>query len=171
MGSRGSGSTTARATLVRAPLLAAAAIVLALATTACGPPADPLAPPEVVYGEDVCDHCGMILSEERFAAATIVEIDGRSEPRLFDDIGDMFAYHAANGDLVVQRWYVHDHDSVAWIDGATAHYVRAEGIRTPMGSGLAAFGDAERAAAFATEVGGEALMFEALVGAMRTHRP
>ena len=152
----------ARMGLARALAIAATAAALVAATAACGPPPDPLAPPEVVYGEDVCDHCGMILSEERFAAATIVEIDGQVEPRLFDDIGDMVAYHAANGDLVVRRWYVHDHDSVAWIDAATAHYVRAEGIRTPMGSGLAAFGDAARAKAFAAEAGGAALAFDDL---------
>lgn len=151
-----------RARAIRVVATVAAVAVASFATTACGPPADPLAPPAIVYGEDVCDQCGMILSEERFAAATIVEVDGRIEPRLFDDIGDMFAYHAAHADLAVQRWYVHDHDSVAWLDATTAHYVRAAGIRSPMGSGLAAFGDGGRAAAFAGEVGGEALTFDDL---------
>lgn len=145
--------------------LAVVAGALALALAGCGEPADPLAPPEIVYGEDVCDACGMILSDERFAAATIVDGDAGPEPRRFDDIGDMFSYHRDHDDLVVRRWYVHDLDSLAWLDGATAHFVRGEGIRSPMGSGLAAFATAERAAAYAAEVGATVVSFDDLRGA------
>ena len=147
-----------------ARLAVAAAAALALALAGCGEPADPLAPPDIVYGEDVCDACGMILSDERFAAATIVDGDDGPEPRRFDDIGDMFSYHRGHGDLVVHRWYVHDLDSQSWLDATTAHFVRGEGIRSPMGSGLAAFATAERAAAYAAEVGATVVSFDDLRG-------
>ena len=49
---------------------------------------DPSEPPEVHYGEDVCDACNMIISEPRFAAAYYTE-DGAV--RRFDDIGDMWS--------------------------------------------------------------------------------
>lgn len=158
-------SGRARTAASRSLAALAAALGLALAGGACGKPADPLAPPAIVYGEDVCDECGMILSDERFAAATVVDGAAGPEPRRFDDIGDMFSYHRGHGDLVVRRWYVHDLDSLAWLDAETAHFVRGEGIRSPMGSGLAAFATAERAAAYAAEVGGAVVPFDELRGA------
>lgn len=150
--------------------LTARAILLALllavvwALTGCGSEADPLAPPEIRYGEDICDACQMIISDPRFAAATLVEVDGATEPRRFDDIGDLLAYHREDPELVVRAWYVHDYDSEAWLDARRAHFVRAEGIRSPMGFGLAAFAEPERAEAFATEMEGEVLDFETLLG-------
>ncbi|MEO8084676.1 MAG: nitrous oxide reductase accessory protein NosL [Ardenticatenales bacterium] len=145
------------ATLLLSPLVLFAA---------CGPAADPLDPPAIVYGEDVCDACGMIVTDVRFAAATIVEVDGVLEPRRFDDIGDMLAYHAEHRTLSVRRWYVHDHASLAWIDALAAHYVRAAAIRSPMGHGLVAFAERDAADAFARTVSGTVASFEAL---RRTH--
>lgn len=139
-----------------------ALLALAALVAACGPAADTLAPPEIVYGEDVCDACGMIISDARFAAATIVEVDGAQEVRRFDDIGDMLAYHADHPEWTVRRWYVHDHASLAWIDALAAHYVQAAAIHSPMGHGLAAFADPDAAAAFAGTVGGTVASFDAL---------
>lgn len=152
----------------------AAACLIGSAATACGGASDPYAPPAIVYGEDVCDHCGMILSDERFACATIVDAGGRTEPRRFDDIGDMFAYHGGHPELAVAKWYVHDHDSLVWLDAKAAHFVRGTGVRSPMGSGIAAFAEAGRAAAFAAEVGGVVAAFDTLGGgsaAPATPRP
>ena len=120
---------------------------------ACGEPADELRPPDIVWGEDSCDECGMILSESRFAAASLVEDRGRVDPRLFDDIGDMLRYHAARPELTVRRWYVHDFETEAWLDAETAVFVRAADLRTPMASHLAAFADAAKAEAFAADQG------------------
>ena len=44
-------------------------LLLALALAACGGGADTTQPPEILYGQDVCDECDMIISEEKFAAA------------------------------------------------------------------------------------------------------
>jgi len=144
--------------------LAALGLVGGLFLATCGPALDPLAPPEIHYGEDVCDACQMIISDPRFAAATIVEIAGGSEPRIFDDIGDLVDSHAEDLETVVLAWYVHDYDSESWIDAREAHYVRAEAIRSPMAYGLAAFADPDRAEIFAVESQGETLDFETLLG-------
>src|SRR5262245_16948176 len=44
-------------------------------------------PPAIAYGRDECAHCGMIISDDRFAAALIVRDGAQSHPLLFDDIG------------------------------------------------------------------------------------
>ena len=57
--------------------------------TACGQDA-PAGPPTVRYGQDPCAGCGMIISDDRFAAAW-VDPAGEAAPRLFDDGGGMGA--------------------------------------------------------------------------------
>jgi nitrous oxide reductase accessory protein NosL len=143
--------------------LAALLLLLPLGLAACGPAPDPMAPPEIVYGEDVCDACGMIISEERFAAAAIVSGADGPTARKFDDIGDMLDYHARNPEVEILRWYVHDHDSLKWLDAMTASFVRSQQLGTPMGSGIAAFADAAAAEAKAQELGTEVLGFDALL--------
>jgi len=149
--------------LVLAPLLA---LATALSAVACGPQRDPLEPPEISYGEDICDACGMIISEPRFAAATIVRSgpSDEPEPRMFDDIGDMLRYHDEDARLEVLRWYVHDFDSTDWLPAEGAAFVLAppSELVTPMSSGIAAFADRARAEELAAEVDGAVLEFEAL---------
>lgn len=129
---------------------------------ACGPEADTLAPPTIHYGEDVCDACMMIISEERHAAATIVDVDGANEPRKFDDIGDLLDYHGRRPEMEVLAWYVHDYETVEWLDALSATYVVSEDLVTPMGHGIVAFADPARAESFAAEHAGEILDFDAL---------
>lgn len=135
-------------------------ILTVLLIAACSAPAiSPQTPPEIVYGEDVCDHCGMIINEERFAAGAVIETSaGRFEHRAFDDIGDMFAYaqalDAKAGDAQadgamprIVTYFVHDYQSLEWLDAHEAHFIVTEASRTPMGSGLVAFASLEDAEA------------------------
>jgi len=156
-----------RVTAVR--LVHSLALTASLVVVGCAPEAgDPLAPPEIHYGEDLCDQCGMAIDDPRYAAATLVDEAGQASPRRFDDIGDMVAYHAERPGLDVLRWYVHDFDTGEWLDATTAAFVRgpASAIPSPMGFGVIAFGDAAAARAEAEARGGEALGFDALRAAI-----
>jgi copper chaperone NosL len=117
---------------------AAATVIVA----ACAPANAEPTPPEIVYGQDVCDTCGMIISDPKFASALVLE-DGSALK--FDDLGDMFVHHMDHPNLKVRAWFVHDYASEQWIRGETAVYVAGESIRAPMNGGLIAF--AERASA------------------------
>lgn len=123
----------------------------------CTPAPSGPTPPEIVYGQDVCEACGMIISEARFAAATTFA-DGRALK--FDDIGDMLAYHASRPEVEVQAWFVHDQPTESWLAAEAATFVHASAIASPMGHGIAAFADPAEAEAYAAEIGGEALTFE-----------
>lgn len=104
-------------------------------------------PPDIRFGQDECVHCGMIISDDRCAAAAIVQIDGQRRYALFDDIGDLFEYERSQKDISVLSRYVRDYDSRQWIDAGQAQFVRIPGLATPMGSGLIAYadrGDAEK---------------------------
>ncbi|MDX1664754.1 MAG: nitrous oxide reductase accessory protein NosL [Candidatus Promineifilaceae bacterium] len=127
-------------------------IPLLLALVAC---ADSAAegPPEIRYGEDLCDDCHMIIDDPRFASAYVTE---EGEFRLFDDIGDMYRYADRTGDSVRAFW-VHDYHSEEWLESDSATFVYSPALLTPMGWGLAAFADRETAAAFQAEEGGDLL--------------
>jgi copper chaperone NosL len=125
--------------------------------SACTPQPSEPSPPEIIYGQDVCDACGMIISQARFAAAAALE---NGETLKFDDIGDMLHYQASHPDLEVAAWFVHDHPSETWLPAAEASYVVSPAIASPMGHALAAFADPAEAASFAVEVEGQVLTWE-----------
>jgi copper chaperone NosL len=135
-----------------------AMVLFFTALTACQSAVDLEQPPDIRYGEDVCDLCGMIISEARFAAGYITA-DG--ETRRFDDIGNMVAYHLETGEDVAVFW-VHDYETAEWLraDEATLAYVAD--LITPMGSGLVAFADPD-AAAQAIAGGGDLMDFPTLL--------
>jgi copper chaperone NosL len=134
--------------------------ILALALAACsGSAAAAPTPPNIHYGEDVCESCNMIISEERHAAAYLTP-DGHGH--VFDDIGDMLRAHLESQE-VVTAFFVHDYQDRAWIRAETAHFVLSDNLNTPMASGLAAFVSLEEARAMAAELQGQVLTFDELL--------
>lgn len=114
-------------------------------------------PPEIAYGRDMCDACGMIISEPQFASALLLN-DGKTLK--FDDAGEMFAYTQNHPELSVRVWFVHDYISRGWINGQTASYVVSSSLQTPMGTGVAAFSDRSSAQAHSDRLNGKVLEFE-----------
>ena len=134
-----------------------ACVVFVLLLTACAYQSGEPKPPEIAYGQEVCDSCGMLISEARFAAATLLE---NGETRKFDDLSEMFSYHMDHPDLTVRAWFVHDYESEGWIRGETAFYVLDEEIKSPMGHGMAAFENREKAEKMAAELGVKVYTFD-----------
>jgi nitrous oxide reductase accessory protein NosL len=109
-------------------------------------------PPNLRVGRDECIECGMLVAEDRFSSASIVERQGERSYVFFDDIGCMLDYeYEQQGQVRVVERYVHDHDTRAWVPGLEAVYVFADrdSLRTPMGSGIAACADRAAAEALA----------------------
>jgi copper chaperone NosL len=125
---------------------------------ACQPSVDLDEPPQIIYGQDVCDQCGMIINEQRFAAS-YVTVTG--DVRRFDDIGGMLTYdHEANEEVHI--YWVHDFNNEEWIDAGQAMFVLNRGLVTPMGWGVAAFSDMDGAEAYVAEHGGTIATFAEL---------
>lgn len=139
------------------------AVLLVLIFSACSSSNDFDEPPEIVYGEDTCDRCMMIINEARFATAYVTS-DG--ETRLFDDIGGMIRQDVELNEDVAVYW-VHDYESEEWLKAESAAYVKKEGLITPMGFGIVAFTSQDRAESWAEEEGGVVLTFADLLAAER----
>jgi copper chaperone NosL len=136
--------------------------LLALAPVACDG-GDELNPPEIIYGQQECDHCRMIISDERFAAACIVDRGGAEHAALvFDDINCLFDSEAEYPADRVLRRYVHDVNTRAWISAVESVFLLSDRLPTPMASGVAAAPSREALADLAQEHGGTLLDFAAI---------
>lgn len=131
--------------------------IFAILLAACSQSNSEPQPPDMAYGRDLCEACGMIISEAKFAAATVT-IDGK--PHKFDDAGEMFTFHTKHTELQVRAWFVHDYNSQKWIPAPTAFYVMSKEIQSPMGAGIAAFADKSTAETFAARFNVKVLTFD-----------
>ena len=129
-------------------VLIAAIVMVVFSGCSSGPDLED--PPDIRYGEDVCDRCVMIINEAKYAAAYVTP-DG--EVRRFDDIGGMAAYIDETPEDVAVLW-VHDYDTEEWLKADEAFYVGSKDLATPMGFGIIAFADRERAEEWAIEKSG-----------------
>ncbi len=114
-------------------------------------------PPDIAYGQDMCDECGMVIDQPKFAAATVLTT---GESHKFDDIGEMVAYHMEHPDQTVEAWFVHDYYSEEWIRAETAYYIVSSELMTPMSFGVAALANAAEAAKLGQELGANVLTFD-----------
>lgn len=136
-------------------------VTLALALVGCGN-GDPDGPPTLRLGRDECAECGMMIAEERCAAAILVESEEGLEYRLFDDIGCMLDWERGHAEAPPQARFVRDYDRVAWCEATGAGYLDETTVRTPMASGLLAFTDPSAAERGREAHGGRVLSWDAL---------
>lgn len=137
--------------------ITASACVLPLA--ACQRP--PMSgPPEVALGRVECAECGMLIVEDRCSAALLLDDRGRRDYAHYDDIGCLLDHERTglDGRKVLER-HVHDYATRAWINADTAWFLFTDpdSLRTPMGTGIGAFGTADGATAMQQTVGGKVL--------------
>lgn len=126
---------------------------------ACSRPPD-TSPPQIRYGEQECDSCRMLVSDERFAAALVFERDGKVTKLVFDDINCVFGYlsdHPVAGSYTV---YTHDLDTRAWLDTRAAFFVHSAKLETPMASQIAAASTSDGAESLLKRYPGERLTFD-----------
>jgi len=133
-------------------------LLLGIILGACARGDPQIKPAEIHYGQDACAECNMIISDPRFAASYAYEMsEGRYASLAFDDIGDMLMHAQKHPEHKIVGWYVHDYQSKEWLDATQAFYVFAEGIRSPMGHGLAAHTTREAAQQMADALNGSVL--------------
>jgi copper chaperone NosL len=119
-------------------------------------------PPVILYGQDVCDECNMIINEAKHAAAYVTT---SGEARRFDDIGDMLAYNTRNREDVHLYW-VHDFNTEEWVRADQAAFVLNSGRPTPMSWGILAFADRAAAETFIADGAGRITTWTELLAMM-----
>ncbi len=131
----------------------AISFLLALALGACGT-TEATGPPEIDYGRDICEQCGMSIDDERFAAGYRLS-DGTE--RVFDDVGGLLVFIKDSPELDDADVWVHDYETEMWVRSEDAYFVPTDEVTSPMGFGILCFSDEERATSFAQKGGDEVL--------------
>jgi copper chaperone NosL len=140
-------------------------LCLPVVLAACQQPAPwPPSPASLRAGEDTCAHCRMIVSEARHAAQFHTRTGSVA---FYDDLGCLLERHAGP-DTDPQAVFAGG-DGATWIPGTSGYVVRAPGLTTPMGSGLAAFATSDAARAEAARRPGAAVF--SLRDLLRTGAP
>ncbi len=137
-----------------------ATILVALGPlAACSAPG----PRAIRIGEEECAHCRMRISEERFAAQVL---NDRGRSWVFDSIECMVEWTLQEAELPADRiagWWVTDFEAPGrWLDARAAHYLRSDHLRSPMGLGLSAYGEAAGARTQRSAHGGEVLDWDSV---------
>lgn len=130
-------------------------------------------PPELRAGRDQCAECGMIITDERACAAILIDIGGRREHRLFDDLGCLVDFKDAPREAWTEiATFAADHASGRWLTIEEANFLLADTRRlmTPMGSGYVAYADESAAHKAIQQFGGRVARFEDLRQARQAWR-
>jgi len=110
-------------------------------------------PVDIHYGQDICERCKMIISEERFSSQMILK---NGEVYNFDDIGGMITYISENKiNPEKEKMYVKDFITKKWLTSDEAVFISLENINTPMNFGLIAVSDKDAADKIMSEHGGK----------------
>ena len=102
----------------------------------------PPSPAAVHLGEDACEACRMIISDEHFGAQLHVR---GGEVSNYDDVGCLLMASAGRT-LDPRGVFVRDYASGGWLRGDAAFVVTSPTLGSPMGYGQAAFASPQAAA-------------------------
>lgn len=127
----------------------------------------PTDPPVLYYGADPCAECGMIISDQKFAAVWIGPgNDGPYTVAKFDDIGCLLNYQQSHPANPAAR-YIKDYTTTQWLPVGQAFYVHSEHIFSPMAYGAAALDSKSQALVVADQVDGKILDIEQMITLVR----
>lgn len=130
----------------------------------CGKKAVSGGHPNLKIGEDVCAECGMVINDERFAVATMVFEKGSTSPFLFDDLNCQGRYLGTHEELGIVSSWCHDYNDKSWLDANRAGFLQSNKIKTPVGSGIAAFGSSAALEDARKQFGGRVLDWSKVTG-------
>ncbi len=105
--------------------------VCVLAIEACVDP-EASGPPALHGGVDVCADCGMSILAPNFAAAALIEREGRREHAVFDDVGCMLLWKKqATGVRILEEWSG-TMEGNGWVRVNDGYFVVGSDVQTPM---------------------------------------
>jgi len=102
----------------------------------------------------------MIISDERWATATMVEGPRGPEARLFDDFNCQVNFEVENPDATILARWSRSHATREWIRTEGAHFLISPNLRTPMASHIAAFASHAEAYRAQQELTGDVVAFD-----------
>lgn len=134
------------------------ALVCVVLFQACNVKPEPL-----VYGTDMCHACKMTLMDPKFGAEIVTK---KGKVYKFDDVNCLVNFYSSDYEerSNLQQIVVADFATEnKLIDVTSAYFIRAEAVRSPMASGVAAFGSQDELNSFNNQWKGELLTWDEVV--------
>jgi copper chaperone NosL len=120
-------------------------------------------PEALQYGKDACYHCKMTLMDNKFGAEIVSK---KGKIYTFDDANCLASFINSGqlGDTEIAHCLITDYTHPGTlIDAGKATYIQSDGVKSPMGSHVAAFTDENKAVALNQTLNGEVFKWNALV--------
>lgn len=146
-----------------APAALAAALLMSVVLAGCGSPQ----PATVVVGQDLCEHCQMLITDARFVTQVVTT---KGKAYKFDSIEcmvDFLATDALAADEIHSAWVTDYNEPGKWIKAEEARYLQSVNIRSPMGANLAAFSSLQDLEDAKVSANGLERRYEDLPGVLR----
>ncbi len=127
------GRRRQRTSPVRSTL--AAALLVGVVLTSCGGPK----PATVTVGQDMCEHCGMLITDMRFVTQVVTKTGKAYKFDSIECMVDWLAQASVPADQIHSAWVTDYNNPGKWLRAEEARYLQSVGIRSPMGANLSAF--------------------------------
>ncbi len=98
-------------------------------------------PELLVFGKDACYTCKMTLMDPKFGAEIVTK---KGKIYKFDDVNCLLEFHSSGEEPeenMAYRLVIDFANPETFIDATNSYYVKSDSIRSPMASGIAAFGN------------------------------
>lgn len=140
------------------------ALSVLLALAACSPKPQPIR-----YGDASCETCLMGIVDERWGAEIVTRT---GKIHTFDSVECMATYllHEADPEDVYSLWVTDFADPPTLVPVSEAFFLRSDNLRSPMGMGITAFGEASiRRRAVEDSFGGDLMTWDEVVTYVGEH--
>lgn len=111
-------------------------LILLVTAAGCGT----TGPQEINYGKDVCEHCKMVIADEKYGAELITK---KGKVYKFDSaecLMDLITEESQKIDTTgAQLLVINFAKPATFIDGRTAFYLKDKEYQSPMGGNIAPF--------------------------------
>lgn len=97
-------------------------------------------PQAIDYGKDVCEHCKMVIADEKYGAEVITK---KGKVYKFDSAECLIDFTVENSSRIettdAQLLVINFAKPTTFIDARTAFYLKDKGYKSPMGGNIAPF--------------------------------
>lgn len=120
-------------------------------------------PEPIIFGEDNCSHCKMMITDEKYGAELVTE---KGKIYKYDSVECLLVQlhnQTFKEDQIGSIWVIDFCNPETLIDAKTACYTKNDNFRSPMGLNVQAFQNEDDFNKFFTENGGEKLNWSDLM--------
>jgi copper chaperone NosL len=90
-------------------------------------------PQLIIYGKDACEHCHMVISDQRFGGQIVTR---KGKHFSFDSVNCLHQYLQKHTGVAAGIYVVDSLHRDQWIEAAEAQFKLIPTVRSPMGAGL-----------------------------------